>query len=209
MNCTWTIIITKENSITYDEVTDEIAISSAIVQVLPLRYNLRQGTKERKATRMQKFQIRWRSVIRSSVRLQGDFRALQWASWRSVRYRDWNSLNSWVPERIEEVACNRISNSSDPRAGGWTLRLSLKIAASLQPTGSSCRGRNKVRWQHARILLAKKSLEAHYRPRHQIGEPQNTPCKKAKTQTLLSECVQRTRKTWKEVSSLELAALQQ
>jgi orotate phosphoribosyltransferase-like protein len=71
------IVIRKENSTAYDEVTHEIAISSVIVQVLPLRYNLRQGTKERKATRMHKFQIRWRSVIRSSVRLQGDFRALQ------------------------------------------------------------------------------------------------------------------------------------
>ncbi len=71
------IIIRKENSIAYDEVKHEIAISSAIVQVLPLRYNLRQGTKERKATRMHKFQIRWRFVIRSSMRVQGDFGALQ------------------------------------------------------------------------------------------------------------------------------------
>lgn len=203
------IIIRKVKSIAYDEVTHEIAISLAIVQVLSLRYNLRQGTIERKSTRMQKFQIRWRSVIRSSVRLQGDFRALQWASWRSVKYRDCNSLNSWTPERIEEVACNWIRTPRiRGRAGERCVSL-WKKAASLHPTGSFCHGRNKVIWQHARILLAKRSLEARYRPRHQIGEPENTPCKKAKTQTLLSECVQRTRKTWKEVSSLELAALQQ
>jgi len=52
------IIIRKENGFAYDEITHEIAISSAIVQVLPLRYNLRQGAKERKATRTNSVEIR-------------------------------------------------------------------------------------------------------------------------------------------------------